>query len=375
MSGEIDGRLRVSVVVLAYGPEPWLADCVRAVLASTGLDLDVVVVDNGCTGAGIAAVGGLPAVRVLQPGANTGYAGGCRIGADAATGEILAFVNSDAIVAPDALWRLATVAAEAGVGAATASVRLAQRPDTVNSAGNPLHVTGLSWAGGHGEPAARHPRRRAAPLASGACFAIRRNLWRRLDGFAEEYFAYHEDAELSLRLWQRGLRVEYVPEAVVRHHYEFARNDRKSYLLERNRLITVLTAYQARTLLLLAPLLLLTEAAVLATALGGGWGRQKIRGWGWLWRHRRWLRARRRRLQRERRVPDGQIAVLLTARVNPGNAPLPRSTAIFNAVSVAYWALVRPLLDRGASRTGCPPDAGAEAAARAERPGSPVGGW
>lgn len=350
MSGGAGRRPRVSVVLLAYGPEPWLVDCVSAVLASTGLDLDVVLVDNGYTGGELSTVAGLPAVRVLRPGRNTGYAGGCRIGAAAATGDLLAFVNSDVIVAPHALARLAAVAGEKGVGAATASVRLADRPGVVNSAGNPLHFTGLSWAGGHGEPAGRHAHRRPAPLVSGACFAIRAELWHRLGGFAEEYFAYHEDVELSLRLWQRGLRVEYVPDAVAHHHYEFARTAAKSYLLERNRLITVLTAYQARTLALLTPMLLLTEAAVLAAALRGGWGRQKIRGWGWLWRHRRWLWHRHRQLARERRVPDGRIAALMTRRVAPGNLPATRGVAAFNVLCVGYWAAVRPMLDAGPGR-------------------------
>lgn len=336
---------RVTAVLLAYGAEPWLTESVQSVLASTGVALDVVVVDNGAAAGPLAAVTRLPGVRLLRPGRNTGYAAGCRIGAAEATGEFLAFVNSDAVVEPDALARLVAVVAEEGVGAATASVRLADRPDVINSAGNPLHFTGLSWAGGHGDPAGGHAHRRAAPLVSGACFVVRRAVWRRLGGFAEEYFAYHEDVELSLRLWQQGLRVEYVPEAVVRHHYEFARTGRKSYLLERNRLITVLTAYQTRTLLLLAPMLLVTEAAVLAAALTGGWGRQKLDGWHWLWRHRRWLRDRRRRLHRERRVPDGVIADLMTARVTPGNLPATPGIAVFNVVGAGYWAVARRLLD------------------------------
>jgi GT2 family glycosyltransferase len=340
-------RPRVTAVLLAYGPEPCLVDAVRAVLGSTGVDLDAVVVDNGCTGAAVATVAGLPGVRVLRPPANTGYAGGCRIGAAAAGGGVLVFVNSDAIVEPEAISRLVAVATEPEVGAATASVRLADRPDVINSAGNPLHFTGLSWAGGHGEPAGRYGTRRSVPALSGCCFAIRRDLWDRLDGFAPEYFAYHEDTELSLRLWQRGLRVEYVPDAVVRHRYEFSRNDLKSYLVERNRLITVLTGYERRTLLVLGPVLVATEAAMLTAALAGGWAGPKLRGWGWLWRHRRWLRSRRRALQAQRRVADGTLAGLMTARVEPGNVAAPAGVGLFNTVAAGYWRLARPLLRDG----------------------------
>jgi GT2 family glycosyltransferase len=336
----------VTAVMLAYGAEPWLADAARAVLASTGVEVDLVVVDNGCTGDGIDVVKGFASTRVIRPDENTGYAGGCRIGAAEASGEFLVFVNSDALVAPDALARIVAVAAEAGVGAAMASIRLADQPDVINTSGNLLHYTGLSWAGGNGDPAARHAERGIVPSISGCCFAIRTALWRRLDGFAAEYFAYHEDAELSLRLWQQNLELVYVPDAIVRHHYEFSRNKLKLYLVERNRLITLFTTYQARTLVILAPMLLLTEVAIVATALASGWIRQKGRGWGWLWRHRGWLRARRRQLQSERQVPDGVLARLMTSRVAPSNVPAPPGMGVFNVVAAAYWKLARPLLKR-----------------------------
>nr|MDT0657570.1 glycosyltransferase family 2 protein [Micromonospora sp. DSM 115978] len=346
-----DGRRadlpRVSAVLLAHGPEPWLVDAVGAALASTGVTLEVIVVDNGCTGDGVDQVAAWPGVRVLRPGRNTGYAGGCRLGAAEATGEHLVFVNSDALVEPDAVARVVAVAAEDGVGAATASIRLADHPDLINSAGNPVHFTCLSWAGGHGQPARRHPHRRSAAALSGCCFAIRRELWNRLDGFAEEYFAYHEDTELSLRLWRLGLRVEYVPDAVVRHRYAFSRNELKTYLLERNRLITLLTTYETRTLLVLGPALLAAEAALLAAAVAGGWLRPKLRGWVWLWRHRSWLLARRRHLRAERRVPDGVVAALLTARIDPGNVAAPPGIGVFNAVAERYWRLARKLLRGG----------------------------
>ena len=115
--------------------------------------------------------------------------------------------------------------------------------------------------------------------ASGTGMAVRREVWTALGGFAEEYFAYLEDTELSLRCWQRGLRVVYVPGARVVHRYDFSRNPGKWYLLERNRLILVLTAFEPRTVALLLPALLGVEAGMLAVSLRAGWGREKVGGW------------------------------------------------------------------------------------------------
>jgi GT2 family glycosyltransferase len=334
----------VTAVILAYGAEPWLEPAVRAVLASSAVEVDVVLVDNGCTSDAVTRVKGLAGLRVLTPAQNTGYTGGCMLGAAEATGQYLAFVNSDAIVSADALAELIAVAAEPGVGMAMGSIRLASRPDTMNSAGNPFHYTGLVWAGGYGEPAEHHAERRSVACGSGCCFVVRRELWEEFSGFALEYFAYHEDSEFSLRLWQRGYSVEYVPSAVVLHHYEFSRNALKYYLVERNRLAVLLTAYQLRTLLVLAPMLVLTETAAVATAALGGWLRPKLRGYGWLWRNRAWLRARRARIQSERTVPDRDLAKIMTDRFDPDNIEAPRGVRLFNALGSSYWWLARRLL-------------------------------
>ena len=338
------GSSRVTAVVLAYGAEPWLERCVRAVLASTGVAVDVVVVDNGCTTDAVDLVKGLPGVQVVRPAENLGYTGGCRTGAAAATGDLLAFVNSDAIVAPDALAALARVAAEPGVGLAMGSIRLGSDPELINTAGNPLHFTGLSWAGGCGEPATAYAHRRPVPCGSGCCFVISQARWHEMGGFVEEYFAYHEDSELSLRLWQRGLSVEYVPEAVVVHHYEFSRNALKSYLLERNRLALLLTTYQGRTLAVLAPMLLATEAAITVAALAAGWLPQKARGWAWLWRNRGWIRARRAQIQAARTVPDRALVPLITGVFNPSNLEALPGQRFYSLACQGYWALARRLI-------------------------------
>lgn len=137
----------VSAVVLAYRAEPWLERCVGALLDSTGVDVEVVMVDNGCTDGAVDRLGERKGVVVVAPGRNLGFAGGCNAGAARARGDVIAFVNGDALVAPDALSRLAEAARRPSVGVASASVRLADRPDRLNSGGNEIHFLGLSWSG------------------------------------------------------------------------------------------------------------------------------------------------------------------------------------------------------------------------------------
>lgn len=328
---------RVTAVVLAYGDEPWVERCVMALLASEGVEVDVVLVDNGCTTGAPDRLRGTTGVLVVTPAENLGFAGGCNAGAVHATGELLALVNADALVDPPALARLAAVAQRPDVGIASGSIRLADDPERMNSAGNPVHFSGLSWAGAFGEPASEHSVEAEVASASGAGLVLRRDLWEGLGGFAPEYFAYLEDTELSLRVWQRGLRVVFVPDAVVVHRYEFSRNDLKNHLLERNRLLVLLTVLERRTLLALAPALLLVEVALLVTAVVQGWARAKLRGYVWLVRERRFVRARRARLQAERTVPDTELLRLLTGRLTMANVAAPPGTGLLDVVLAAWW--------------------------------------
>lgn len=336
--------LRVTAVVVSYGEEPWLELSVRAALNSEGVEVDVVLVDNGTTDGGVEAVRPLASVTVVEPGTNTGFAGGCNLGAGLATAPVIAFINPDAIVEPDAIRELASAVLDPTVGAATANIRLADQPELVNSAGNEIHYLGASWAGGFGEPSADHEKARTVAAASGAAMAMRTDSWIELGGFCEAFFAYYEDADLSLRCYQRGLSVEYVPTAVVRHRYSFGRHRIKYFLAERNRVAMVLTLYERRTLMLLAPMLVAFEIALWAMAIGQGWGREKYRATRWLLSNRDWIRRRRRECQQDRSVDDRQLAWVFSARLDPANFAIPRWLQPLQTCLEVYWRGVRKLL-------------------------------
>lgn len=324
----------VTAVVCAFGHQPHLGDVIAALQASRGVDLEVVVVDNGSPDSA-----GLSGVRVIHPGINTGFAGGVNIGARAASSPVVVFVNSDAIVDPDCLALLRDRLTDPGVTLVGATIVLADEPDTVNSWGNPVHVLGFSWAGGYGHPVHEAESGTRASV-SGAVFAVRRSDFLTLGGMDERYFMYGEDVDLSLRAWLSGGSVEVLAAATATHHYDFARNPGKLGLLERNRLITVLTTYRLRTLLGLAPLLVAAETALVLRSRREGWADQKIQGWRWLLGHRTYLRRRRNRLQGTRRMSDADLLDHLSLSLDPpprfGMGIEPAWQSAINA----YWRTV-----------------------------------
>lgn len=304
----------------------------------------MIVVDNGRADGDVVTAEAREQLRLLEPGENLGFAAGCNLGAAEATGDVLVFLNPDAVVAPGALEQLACTLDDRAVGIAMARLRLNEQPELLNSSGTVVHISGLAWAGGYGEPAKSVGEVTDVAAPSGAAMAIRRSLFAELGGFTAELFAYLEDVELGWRAHLHGLRVVVDPGADVYHDYEFGRNPAKIALLERNRLIFVLSAYSLRLLLLLAPALVVFELGMLVIATRQRWLRGKLGGWWWCLAHARWLRRRRRETQRLRSVRDRELARFLTPMLDPQMIPLPRGVGVVNRVLGSYWTLVRKAL-------------------------------
>jgi GT2 family glycosyltransferase len=340
--------LCVTVVVVGYGEMPLLLRCVDALAASEDVSIDIVVVDNGMSEATTRAVADDDRARIVGSGENLGFGGGCNLGVDCSTSPTVAFINPDAMVGAAAIKTLVAALADPEVGIATARLRLLEEPELLNSAGNTMHFLGLGWAEGFRADVATAVQTRPVTGATGAAMAMRRDTFEHVGGFTSELFLYQEDLELSLRCWELGYRVQFVPDADVWHHYEFSRNADKYYYLERNRLILVSTLYEARTIALLLPALIVFEIGIFVVAAKQGWMSEKARGWRWIVANRRWVVAHRRKLQARRVVSDRSLAPLLSSRFDAGQLQMPGLLQPVDKAMALYWRLV--LLIIGAPR-------------------------
>lgn len=141
-------------MIVAYESGAALTRCLHSLEPEVG-KAEVIVVDNGDGGPEIDKAQRMSFVRVLRPRRNLGFAGGCNLGARHATGTALVFLNPDTIVAPGAIAALVARLEDHAVGITAARLRLLDRPELLNSAGNVLHVTGLAWAGRYGDRPSR----------------------------------------------------------------------------------------------------------------------------------------------------------------------------------------------------------------------------
>lgn len=340
-------RPTLSVLIVAYDSRDDLRKTLPALLPELGEGDELIVVENKAGDGSAELVRELaPAARIVRMGRNSGFAGGCNAGAEVANGDLLVILNPDAAPLPGFGEAIRRPWREGRGWAAWQALVADGEAKTVNSAGNPVHFTGIVWAGGHGEPLSAVTAPGEVTVASGACLAIPLAEWRRLGGFPEKFFMYHEDVDLSVRLRIEGGAVGIEPGAIVAHDYEFGANTDKWRWLERNRLAFLVRTYPAPLLALLAPALLATELALLPVSVAGGWGRQKLRANLEFLRRLPRLLHERRAIQRTRTVSAGKFAAMLTPDLDsPLISPAARSVPA-RILLRSYWRVVRLLLPR-----------------------------
>lgn len=335
--------LSFSMVLVCYGED--LRGLLDAIAAQRRDGDEVLVVDNLAPQGGTAHVREHPTVdRVIDSPGNLGYAPAVNMGAAASTGDVLLILNPDAIPQDGCLDLLREPPTD--WHAWMAAVVL---PDTatLNASGGATHFLGFAWVDGYEDPVSSLPDRPyPTGFLSGACLAIRMDTWRRLGGYPEHYFIYHEDVDLSHRLRLAELGFGVLPDARVLHDYEFGKGARKWRLVERNRVKTVIRDYPAPVLAVVAPAMLAVELPLLAVAASGGWLKPKLLAWADVVRWLPSARDERRAIQATRRITPRAFADALVADLDSPFFGAVGRSGLVRTLLRAYWRAARALLPR-----------------------------
>lgn len=233
--------ITITVVVLNYRRHDQTLECLDSLSASTGVRLDVIVVDNN---SGDGSAGVIRASRadteVVETGANLGYTGGMNAGLRLALerqAELIFVINSDTLVAENALALLVgEMQDHPEAGAVTGT--FFYHPDTsrVWYAGG-----ALAYRRAHAVTVRTVPsdgKGRAVTFLTGCAVLFRASALRAAGLFDERFFMYLEDVDLSQRLVALGFQLRYVPQSRLYHRLTLdEQTPLKAYYVTRNRLL------------------------------------------------------------------------------------------------------------------------------------------
>ncbi len=232
----------VSIVVVTHGAWSWTERALTAAGAHTDVPHETIVVDNASPDDTVSQIRErFPDVRLLVNDTNAGFSAANNQAARIASGSVLAFVNSDAVVPAGWIEPLLTALHRPGVGAVVPA--LVNEDGTMQIAGALVAPDGSVLALGNGDdvddPAWRFPR--ATDFGAAACMLLRRDTFLQAGGFQEVYNpAYFEDVDLCLTLLEQGLRTVYLPDVRVLHGgFSSGGESAAATLFERNRPVFV----------------------------------------------------------------------------------------------------------------------------------------
>src|SRR5262245_7851402 len=197
---------RISVVVCTYNGARTIRDCLEGLRKLAYPDFEVIVVDDGSTD-DVAALAHAYDVRVIST-AQHGLSSARNTGMNAATGEIIAYLDDDAYPDPHWLTYLAGTfmsTTHAGVG----GPNIAPRGDgfiadcVANAPEGPVHVLLSDCEAEH---------------IPGCNMAFRKACLEAIGGFDPQYRVAGDDVDVCWRLQQRGWTLGFSPAAMVWHH-------------------------------------------------------------------------------------------------------------------------------------------------------------
>jgi GT2 family glycosyltransferase len=228
--------------MVTFNAWDWTRRALEALVAHTEAAFELIVADNASSDGTLEGLAGVDGITVLRNSANLGFGPAANQAALRARAPLLLVLNTDALVHPGWLPPLRGVL-DGEPDVAAVAPRLLHLDGTVQEAGSILWGDAEVWPYGAtraaGEPEYRF--RRDVDYASAACLLFRRSAFVNAGGFDPVYApAYYEDVDLSLRLWERGLRTVCQPQSQVTHAGGASTDRvRRARLLERNRPVFV----------------------------------------------------------------------------------------------------------------------------------------
>jgi GT2 family glycosyltransferase/glycosyltransferase involved in cell wall biosynthesis len=205
---------QVSIVIPNYNGREYIEGCLQSLIEMNFpcREVEIIVVDNGSSDGSVDLINrNWPDVKLIINKENLGFSRAANQGAAAASGDYIAFLNSDMQVDKNWLSKLLEVIRD---GIAIAGSKVMNWDGTaIDFFGRPDDAFCLS----RGSDLITYKKVKPSLFASGGAALICRDIFRKVGGFDSDFFLYQEDIDLGWRLWLQGYKCVICSESVVYH--------------------------------------------------------------------------------------------------------------------------------------------------------------
>jgi GT2 family glycosyltransferase len=347
--------MKPSLCIVNYNGKRYLRDTLLAAQRCADELHETIVFDNASDdGSAEMAESEFPEVQVIRLGENRGPAPARNAAIDRAESDRIVIIDNDVRIEPGcATLLIQALDDNKNAVLAMPSVIFAHQPDTVQFDGADNHFLGQQILHSENRPVADEGPVRVMDSLITACFAVERSRLPHDMRFDESFFIYFEDHDFGVRARLYGKEVLSVPQAHCLHDEgteglslrQLGKySSMRVFCIIRNRWLFLLRNYSGKTLLLLAPLMLIYELAQLVIAIKKGW----LGEW---WKSVRWIFGNWSEIREKRRIV--QTGRVLSDRAIMKGGPLPfreeligsrfeaLGRRVLDGMVVLYWRFLR----------------------------------
>jgi len=306
---------KVSIIVLNWNQPELTVDCVNSVLKQGYKDFEILLVDNASEDDSAEILrkefDHNRKIRIVENSENLGYAGGNNEGVRHSKGEYVVILNNDTTVEKNWLKSLVEdLESDKHIGSVS-SVEIREGKQLHKNLDAYMYTNSLLTYSVRYRYREELKNTDLVGLFStrGVSFIYRKELAN--PPFDPEYFIYAEDMYLGWLLRLKGYKNRLSTRSIVHHFHNLAKkkgggiNKYFTYLGERNRVMNLLIFYEFRNLLRILPLIM---AGILSLNISEPQkAPYRLKGYLWIVTHPHRIIMKRRRVQKQRQVPDDGI--------------------------------------------------------------------
>lgn len=352
---------KVGIILVNYKDyaEKFLSACLDSWRAQSypSNDRQIYIVDNASSEKSLSYLRTACPEAVILPREDGNYAAANNFGFKRAISDgcqYVVTVNMDTEMAADWLLELVRALDEnPSAGIAQSKIMLyprneeEQKDPRINSLGNVIHFLGFGFTDGYGEAdreISGYPE--IAGYASGCSFIIRSELFEKIGGYNEEFYMYHDDIELSLKVKLSGQKIILAPRSVIFHKYEFSRSVGMLYYMERNRYLTLLTFFPKSYLLLVGLPAFIMDCGMFLYSLVNGWFKTELKIYAYFssWKNYVKIEQEKEKIKKISVIPFSAIARNFSGRIEFQEIANPILEYVVNPLFDLYWRLAKRII-------------------------------
>ncbi|PIX99581.1 glycosyltransferase family 2 protein [bacterium (Candidatus Howlettbacteria) CG_4_10_14_3_um_filter_37_10] len=211
--------MKVSIIIPIFNNLDYTKKCLNALKSNTRENYleDIIIIDNKSSDGSEDYISRTNWVRLLSNDKNEGFAKACNRGTKNATGKIFIFLNNDTEVQRG--WVEPLIDALEDEEVAISGPRLLFPNGLIQNAGVIIssdHIPRHIYVGEDSNKPYVN-KKREFNAVTGACLAIKKNIFDDIGGFDEEFINGMEDIDLCLKVRKMGKKILYCPKSVVIH--------------------------------------------------------------------------------------------------------------------------------------------------------------